>query len=959
MTAWFDTFFIDSSGILMLAQALLSGALAGLLLQIRRPTRATRLLAGSAVALAGLWLSNFLIAATLMSLWLKMQTFFLLLGSLLFIQFAYHYPVAWPEQRREARRALAFSLVTLAAMLGWRLLYPDRATTLFRLAIFAAISLAFGWTLGVWLRRLRYFKAWVTAESLSDAVSARAVRAFIGVTLALLALITLSLLIAYVVTPMGYLPQPALALLFHLNAAAFLLLLTTVYLNHAAEQNSLMDKLLFSTLVIVVTLVGMVGQVVLMTAETEYQAIYAAALRETEAVLQSGASLTAEKLPEAVSVVLTRSLESSGYTLRFARDPHRVEAAYLGAGRLWCERSVCRTGPGPEQRHYVAMDTCLEHAGLCYVVGLDYAQYRAALQRDSLPIVQMLLAAVLLVWLLIPRFFHTALVAPLDRLLQGVREVNAGNFAIHLPIQYNDEIGRVTQTFNFMTETIHREREHLEEQVSARTAELLQSNAQLQVEITERKRVENALREAKETAEEAQRAAEEANRAKSVFLANMSHELRTPLNAVLGFSQLLAGDTNFTAGQRRNLETINRSGEHLLMLINDILEISKIESGRIEFQPQAFDLYEVLHGLVELFQLRAAQRGLALTLDYAPETLPQHITTDLGKLRQVLINLLGNAVKFTPRGQVTLRVQVCAPLEPGVEVQWLSFEVADTGVGIAPEELGVLFRPFMQTTSGKQAQQGAGLGLTISHKYVALLGGELCVESEPDVGSRFHFRIPVTPEAEFVTALPPLAETPLPPDVTRRILVAEDEGANRQLLREFLQRLGFEVRTVENGQEALAEWARWRPHLILMDIRMPVLDGREATRRIRAAPGGAEPVIIALTAHAFEEQRQEFLAVGCDDFIYKPYRYEVLRAALYQHLNLDAATPASPVSPPAALPAELRAQFRQAAASADISSLYTLLDAIAGEHPHWEAQLRELTDNFAYQDLIARIEDAD
>ena len=1218
MTSWLNTFFIDSSGLLTLAQALLAGALAGLLLRVRRPTRATRLLAGSALALTGVWLSNFLIIATLMPLWLKTQTLFLLLGPLCFIQFAYHYPITLPEQRREARYALIFSAAVMAALMGWRLVYPDRATALFRAVICGALILTLGWTFGVWLRRLRYF----TTDK-ADAASARAIRAFLGVTLALLALIVLSLLVVYVVTPLGYLPQPALIWLFYLSAAAFLLLLTIVYLNHAAEKNSLMDKLLFSTLVIVVTLVGLTGQGVLVGIETEYQEIYTAALQETEAVLRAGQPLTAATLPEEVSLVLTRAVEPDApdfprYAPRFAREPQRVDAAYLDTGRLWCERSICRAGPGPEQRHYIATDTCLEHAGQCYVLGLDYSQYRARLHRYAIPIMQMLLVAVLLVWLLLPYFFSTALITPLANLLQGAREVNAGNFAIQVPVQYNDEIGRVTETFNFMLATIHQEQEQLEAQVVARTAELSQANAQLQAEIveraqaeqalreseerfatvmncmqaimyvadmetyeilfvneytrrlfgdvvgqtcwqvlqagqsgpcdfctnphlvrdgqptglylwefqntvtghwyqvqdqavrwvdgrlvrveiatditrlknteaalrenmqryrmvaenandviwtlnnefqftyispsiqrlrgltpeeamqesveatmtpesyqlvaqrimetleaeaqgrfdvvsqmeveqyhrdgstvwveivsqpmldehgqkagyigisrniTERKQMEDALRQAKEAAEEAQYAAEAANRAKSIFLANMSHELRTPLNAVLGFSQLLVRATNFTDVQRRNLEIINRSGEHLLMLINDILEISKIESGRVEFRSQTFNLVEMLRGLVEMFQLRATQRGLTLTLDYAPDTLPHYITTDLGKLRQVLINLLGNAVKFTSAGHVTLRVRRDSASETQANIIGLHFAVEDTGVGIAAEELELLFQPFVQTASGKQTQQGSGLGLTISHKYVTMLGGTLQVESEPDVGSCFSFSVPVEvipARARQAEAVSPESAADAPAPSTFRILIVEDNVDSAALLTQILTSLGFKVQTAAHGEEAVTRWEAWRPHLIFMDMRMPVMDGREATRRIRASEGGDAAIIVALTAHAFEEDRRDFLAIGCDDFIRKPVREKALNKVLHRHLGvgIPVAPPASAEAAPPrieALPDTWIAQFRQAAISADISGLYALLDEIAETYPHQTRVFRELTDNFAYAEILARL----
>jgi PAS domain S-box-containing protein len=501
-------------------------------------------------------------------------------------------------------------------------------------------------------------------------------------------------------------------------------------------------------------------------------------------------------------------------------------------------------------------------------------------------------------------------------------------------------------------------------------------------DITVHKRAENALRQAKETADEMRVAAEAANQAKSVFLANMSHELRTPLNAVLGFSELMQRDPNLTNEQHDNLAIISRSGEHLLALINDVLELSKIEAGHTVLQPESFDLHEMLLGLERMFHLRAERKGLQLHFERAPD-VPQFIRADQGKLRQVLINLLGNAVKFTHQGSVCLQSSTVVGDLAGSEgnspalhvpIITLRFEVKDTGVGIAPHELDAVFDAFVQTESGKRSQMGTGLGMPISRQHVRMMGGELSVQSEVDMGTVFHFDLPVelVDAADVVDIEPTRRVVGLKAgQPTYRLLVADDVEASRRLLVKLLQPLRFEIREAANGQEAINVWQAWQPHLIFMDLRMPVMDGRMATQHIKAKPQGQQTSIIAMTASAFEEERAEVMAVGFDDFIRKPFRAAVAFEALGKHLGVqyeyeqisvterqEKDKDQSLESEMAALPAELVTQLKTATKLCDMETIDRLVAEIQGHNTFLAGTLAQLAHDFKYDQILTLIDGA-
>ncbi|AFZ25472.1 bacteriophytochrome (light-regulated signal transduction histidine kinase) [Cylindrospermum stagnale PCC 7417] len=473
--------------------------------------------------------------------------------------------------------------------------------------------------------------------------------------------------------------------------------------------------------------------------------------------------------------------------------------------------------------------------------------------------------------------------------------------------------------------------------------------------------------------QEAAQQAEIANRAKSHFLAKMSHELRTPLNAILGFTQLITRNGSLSPEDQENLDIINRSGEHLLILISDVLEMSKIEAGQLTLNESYFDLHRLIYSIQEMLALKASDKGLSLVTEIA-ENVSQFVCGDEGKLRQILINLIGNAVKFTIVGYIALRVSYPSTSSSLATDQGkivVEFELEDTGPGIAIDDLGLIFEAFVQAKSGRQFMQGTGLGLAISRQFARLMGGDVTVRSILGHGSTFTCQVQLT-QVDTVDVLHPTQPTRRviglqPGQPNYRILVVEDVPENRQLIVKLLKSVGFEVRAAENGLEAIDICQEWEPHFIWMDIQMPVMDGREATQRIRAITQRKDLKIIALTASAFEEDRKAILEIGCDDFVTKPFEETILFDKMAHYLSLryiyaennQQKLPEAKIqyqqltlSDLQVMPTAWISQVHEAALIIDDTKLYELFAQIPEDQHQLADALKNLVENFHVGTII-------
>ncbi|MCU7934218.1 MAG: response regulator [Candidatus Thiodiazotropha sp. (ex Dulcina madagascariensis)] len=541
----------------------------------------------------------------------------------------------------------------------------------------------------------------------------------------------------------------------------------------------------------------------------------------------------------------------------------------------------------------------------------------------------------------------------IDPTLRCLQKLEGGDLETRILTPSSDEIGSIQTGINAMID-----------KVATKTRELETTNRTLQSEIAERNKAEHALQQAKD-------ASEAANLAKSVFLANMSHELRTPLNTILGFSEMLGRDRNASSDQQEKITIINRSGAHLLGMINDVLDLSKIEAGRVELEQEIFDLPRMLEDIGRMFEVRAEGAGLRFVLELDP-ALARQIKTDVGKLRQILINLAGNAVKFTTEGGLALRARTL-PIADAPTMVKLQLEVEDSGPGIAPEQQEHIFDPFVQARQAQAGSEGTGLGLAITQSFVGLLGGEISVESRLGVGSLFRVDLPVAlaeaADVSGVEATRPAVLGLEPGQPSWRIVVAEDNVENRLLLSSLLTEVGFEIREAENGEQAVALFEQWQPHFIWMDMRMPVTDGYQATAKIRALPGGDAVKIVAITASAFKEQRTTILEAGCDDVVHKPFKAHEIFDAMAGQLGVnyihEERERKIAIEAPVELtrerllqlPRELREALGEAACRLDSEAVVELVERVRFIDPSVAEGLRVLAEGFRFDRILALLEE--
>jgi signal transduction histidine kinase/DNA-binding NarL/FixJ family response regulator len=531
------------------------------------------------------------------------------------------------------------------------------------------------------------------------------------------------------------------------------------------------------------------------------------------------------------------------------------------------------------------------------------------------------------------------------RLNDAAKKLAAGDWYQALVADSEDELGELAKSFNYMAQQLQNSFQKLEEysqtleqKVKDRTAEL----------------------------EQAKLLADSANQAKSTFIANMSHELRSPLNAILGFAQIMTRSQTLGREHQENVGIIYRSGEHLLTLINNILDLSKIEAGKTTLNLKNFDLHRLLDDIHDMFQIKAEEKNLQLLMEYDPDLI-RYICTDEVKLRQLLINLINNAIKFTEFGGVSIRVR-----NMDTNLSTLNFEIEDSGAGIAEAELGQIFEAFTQSATGKKAQEGTGLGLSISRQFVHLMGGDITVKSIVGKGTTFLFNIQVTPvEARDIAIQQPsrrvIALEPNQPKY--RILIVDDKPINRQLLIKLLSPLGFELQEAINGQEAINIWETWEPNLIWMDMRMPVMDGYTATQMIKATTKGQATAIIALTASVLEEEKAVIISAGCDDFLRKPFREEEIFQAMNKYIGVKyiyedlipietGITHTKEVftaAAIAALPLELLAQLEEAVITSNLDLITNVIQEIAIYNEPLSQTIETYLHNFEYEKVLQMI----
>ncbi len=609
------------------------------------------------------------------------------------------------------------------------------------------------------------------------------------------------------------------------------------------------------------------------------------------------------------------------------------------------------------------------------------AASRNVLVRSLTLLFSATLLALLAAWLI----GSYGIIYPLHRLVVAAQAMGRGDLTVRTGLApAGNEINQLARGFDEMgqeleareaerrrsNDELRQLNESLDSRVRERTGELEiarraalsmmqdanQAKTRIEAVLAERQVLEMQTLKAKE-------AAESANRAKSLFLANMSHEIRTPMNAVLGYCQLLQHQKNLTPQQADWLRTINRSGAHLLELINDVLEMSKIEAGRTTLNPLAFDFHDLLRDLDAMFRVRTDSKHLRFQIVWT-EPLPRYFLADQRKIRQVLINLLSNAVKFTEQGEISVRV--CAGAAPAAGEVALEVEVEDTGCGIAREEWETVFNHFEQTASGRKKGEGVGLGMTISRSYACLLGGDLTLTSEVGRGSLFRFTFRARLVTEFPAGLAPASRqkvtaiAPAPGGEMWNLLVVDDSPTDRDLMNRMLSRVGFTVHEAKDGEEALRDLVVCPPRAILLGLHLPGMDGLEVARRIRGLPGGqALPIILLSTGIVADECLR---AAAVNLFLQKPFSERDLLDGVHQVAGVSYLYEVDATAAPAdlrlgpgdfnILSSEMRNSLSQAIECGDVSAVRNLIDTLAKTHSELARGLRGTVERYDYETLL-------